>query len=38
MSKIKINDGDEAVFVINGKEITVSKLTVSPTSAEEIIN
>jgi ribosomal protein S4 len=38
MSRIKINEGDEAVFVINGKEITVSKLTVSPTSAEEIIN
>lgn len=37
MSKIYIKDGDEAVLVINGKEITVSKLTVTPTSADEII-
>lgn len=36
-NKIFINDGDEAVLVINGKEITVSKLTVSPTSANNII-
>lgn len=36
-NKILINDGDEAVLVINGKEITVSKLTVSPTSANNII-
>lgn len=37
MRKIYLNDDEEAVFVINGKEITVSKLTVSPTSAKDII-
>ena len=36
--KIRINEGDEAVLVINGKEITVKKLTVSPTTANEIIS
>ena len=38
MSKIYLKEGDEAVLVINGKEITVSKRTISPTDAEEIIN
>ena len=36
--RIVIDEGDEAVFVINGKEITVSKMTISPESADEIIS
>lgn len=38
MGKIRLNDGDEAILTINGKDVTVSKLTVSPSSAEEIIS
>lgn len=37
MKKFYLNENEEAVFKINGKEVTVSKLTVGPTDAEEII-
>lgn len=38
MNRFLIQDGDEAVFVINGKEITVSKKTITPQMADEIIS
>lgn len=38
MRKIFIKDGEEAVFVINGKEVTVNKMTITPTIADEIIS
>lgn len=38
MKKFYLNENEEAVFKINGKEVTVSKLTVGPTDAEEIIS
>lgn len=37
MAKVKINNDDEAIFIINGKEINVSKKSISPTDAHNII-
>ncbi len=38
MKNIIIKDDEQAVFVINGKEVYVSKLTVTPSGAEEILS
>lgn len=37
MSKIYLKDGDVAVFTVGGKEIEVSKMTVTPEMASSII-
>ena len=37
MAKIYLNEGDTAVFTINGKEVEVTKMRITPENAENII-